>query len=132
MVYPAASMSLHDGPHVEIAFLVRRLLDNATDKQARRSARTWLAKHRPTLEEYEAAVVGGAKPLPFRLTPGQAHLLVRASRGDVKASHYERSAEALMVRGLLERTETGEIIPSAWGEIWLRSVKSRQEEPMDP
>jgi hypothetical protein len=125
-------MSLSDVEHVEVAMILRRLLDNRADHEGRDAARAWLVEHWPRFTLYRQTVARGAKPLSLKLSAGQLILLSRAARsGECEVVGSEAaSARALEDRQLA--TVNGCTIKlTLWGRaVAARLVSTRRGAPV--
>lgn len=110
-------MGLSDDAHVQVALILRRLLDNRTDHDGRDAAHAWLDEYWPSVDQYRLAVKRGANPLRVRLAAGQRVLLERARRGECRITSLEySSAKALQERRLLVRN--GHMVRlTDWGKL---------------
>jgi hypothetical protein len=119
-------MSLSHKEHVEIVFIVQRLLDRGNDREGRQAAEAWLGKCWPTLEELEHASEEGARPLMLRLSPSQEALLCRVVDRGFDVPPHTPAAEALVVRDLAEWAPFGRLEPTALGVIEASRRKPRR------
>lgn len=118
-------MGLSDKAHVEVAFILRRFLDNRTDYVAPDVARDWLNKHWPSIEEYRRAKSQGAKPVPVQLSQAMDQMLHDARGTELHVGANNPTARGLVRRKLAVWTRPGCLRLTEWGVEIEREQRQR-------